>query len=117
MYIKKFYSDDPSFRDAKVVLSLFDDDMPQPLDVKLAEKLKYDGFTEEELAPIIDTQASYLELMKLAISNCDAVIQYSPNVSDDVLKLVKKSKLPFLPYKEGDNAEMVDRCMDFYYSL
>ena len=117
LYIKKFYSDDPSFRDAKVVLSLFDDEMPQPLDVKLAEKLKYDGFNEEELAPIIDTQASYLELMKLAISNCDAVIQYSPNVSDDVLKLVKKSKLPFLPYKEGDNAEMVDRCMDFYYSL
>ena len=39
------------------------------------------------------------------------------DVSDEVLDLVKDSKLPFLPYEEGDNAHIVNRCMDFYHSL
>ena len=117
LYIKKFYSDDPSYRDTKVVMSLFDEKMVAPLDEKMAEKLKCDGFTDEDLAPIIDKQASYIDLMKLAIGNCDAVMQCSPNVDPEVLKLVEESKLPFLAYQEGDNVEMVNRCMDFYHSL
>ncbi|MBQ9585535.1 MAG: glycogen/starch synthase [Muribaculaceae bacterium] len=117
LYIKKFYSDDPSYRDTKVVMSLFDEKMVAPLDEKMAEKLKCDGFTDEDLAPIFDKQASYIDLMKLAIDNCDAVMQCSPNVDPEVLKLVEDSKLPFLAYQEGENVEMVNRCMDFYHSL
>ena len=117
LYIKKFYSDDPSYRDTKVVMSLFDEKMVAPLDEKMAEKLKCDGFTDEDLDPIFDKQASYIDLMKLAIDNCDAVMQCSPNVDPEVLKLVEDSKLPFLAYQEGENVEMVNRCMDFYHSL
>ena len=117
LYIKKFYSDDPSYRDAKVVMSLYDEKMIEPLNEKMAEKLKCDGFTDEDLKPILDTQASYIDLMKLAIDNCDAVMQCSPNIDPEVLKLVEDSKLPFLAYQEGDNTEMVNRSMDFYQSL
>ncbi len=117
LYIKKFYSDDPSYRDAKVVMSLFDEDLVEPLNEKMAEKLKYDGFTDEDLAPVLDKQSSYRDLMKLAIANCDAVMQCSANVSEDVLNLVKESGLPFLEYQECDNAEAVNRCMEFYHSL
>ncbi len=117
LYIKKFYSDDPSYRDAKVVMSLFDEQMVAPLNEKLAEKLKFDGFAEEDLAPIISKQASYIDLMKLALENCDAVMQCSENVDEQVLKLVEESKLPFLPYQEGDHADVMNRRMDFYHSL
>jgi len=117
LYIKKFYSDDPSFRDAKVVMALFDEQMVSPLNEKLSQKLKYDGFTDEDLAPILDRETDYMELMKLAVENCDGVIQYSPNVKPEVVKMVEESGLPFLPYKEGDDAEMVQRSMDFYKAL
>ena len=117
LYIKKFYADDPSFRDAKVIMSLFDEKLVKPLDENLARKLKFDGFTDEDLEPILNCQADYLELMKLAVKNSDAVIQCSPNVDADVLKIVEDSELPFLKFEEGEPAQFVDRCMEFYYSL
>jgi starch synthase len=117
LYIKKFYNDDPSYRDAKVVMSLFDEDIVSPLNEKMAEKLAFDGFEAEDLSFIADKQVSYLDLMKLAIANCDAVMQCSPNVSEEVLELVKESQLPFLPYQESDTAETMNRVMEFYHSL
>ena len=118
LYIKKFYADDPSCRDAKVVLSLYDEQLVQPLNEKLAQKLMFDGIDAANLDPIINSEATYLDLMKLAIANSDAVMQCSPNVDPEVLKLVKKSKLPFMPFKEDeDDAALVQRCMEFYKSL
>ena len=117
LYIKKFYADDPSFRDAKVVMNLFDDKLVSPLNEKLAEKLKYDGFTDEELAPILGKEATYEDLMKLAVDNSDGVIQCSPKISSKVMKIVEDSKLPFLKYKKGEYSQFVDRCMEFYHSL
>ena len=99
LYIKKFYADDPSFRDAKVVMNLFDDKLVSPLNEKLAEKLKYE------------------DLMKLAVDNSDGVIQCSPKISSKVMKIVEDSKLPFLKYKKGEYSQFVDRCMEFYHSL
>ena len=112
-----FYADDPSFRDAKVVMNLFDDKLVSPLNEKLAEKLKYDGFTDEELAPILGKEATYEDLMKLAVDNSDGVIQCSPKISSKVMKIVEDSKLPFLKYKKGEYSQFVDRCMEFYHSL
>jgi starch synthase len=117
LYIKKFYSDDPSYRDAKVVMSLFDEQLVAPLNERLAEKLKFDGFTDEDLEPIISKQANYVDLMKLALENCDAVVQCSENVNPEVLKLVEDSGLPFLPYQDVDENAFADRCLDFYRSL
>ena len=117
LYIKKFYSDDPSYRDAKVVMSLYDEDIPQPLNEKMWEKLKFDGFNDRDLKPIFEKAASYTDLMQLAINNCDAVIQCSASVNEEVLKMVEKSGLPFLPYQEGDTSQLVERSIEFYHSL
>ena len=83
----------------------------------MAQKLKFDGFTDDDLAPILEKQADYHDLMKLALENCDAVMQCSPNVDEAVLEMVKESKLPFLPFEECENTEMVNRAMEFYRSL
>lgn len=117
LYIKKFYSDDPSYRDAKVVMSLFDEGLVAPLNEKMAEKMRYDGFSDEDLAPLLDKQATYVDLMKLALANSDAVMQCSPRIDDEILNMVKESKLPFLPYEECETPQLVDRAMEFYRSL
>ena len=44
IYIKHIYNDDPVFRNAKVVLSLYDDEtLAMPLNSRLAEKMEMDG--------------------------------------------------------------------------
>jgi len=117
LYIEKIYGDDPSFRDSKVVMSLFDEQMVSPLSEDLYKKLKFDGFSDEELAPIMDKSASYVDLMRLALEHCHAVVQCSEHVNEEVLKMVEEKGLPFLPYQGDDNNAFVDRCIDFYHSL
>ena len=94
LYIKDYYADDPSYRDTKVVFSIFDDDLPQPLDERLYDKLM---------------------LTKLALEHSDGVVQCAEHVCPEVMDLVKKSKLPFLPY-QGESGN-VDAYIDFYKSL
>lgn len=117
LYISKIYGDDPSFRDSKVVMSLFDEEMVSPLSEDLYKKLKFDGFSDEDLAPIMDRKANYVDLMRLALEHCHAVVQCSENVNPEVLKMVKESGLPFLPYQESDESAFADRCIEFYHSL
>ena len=74
-------------------------------------------FSEEELAPIMDKSASYVDLMRLALEHCHAVVQCSEHVNEEVLKMVEEKGLPFLPYQGDDNNAFVDRCIDFYHSL
>ncbi len=115
LYIKDFYKDDPSFSESKIVYSLFDDDFAMPLDKRLYEKLKFDGMKEEHIKALKGKQADKLMLTKLALEHSDGVVQCTQNVSAEVMELVKKSKLPFLPYQVGD--ENVEAYKAFYESL
>lgn len=118
LYIRHYYGDDPSFRDAKIVYALHDEEVAEPLDPRLHDKLGFDGFSPARLAGIKGKQASFEDLTKLAIDNCHAVMQCSPNVKPEILEMVKSSGLPFLPFEEDtpDNP-LVERCHKFYQSL
>ena len=115
LYIRQNYNDDPSFRDAKIVYGLYDDDFEIPLDKRLYDKLQMDGIPHEACKGIKGHRVRPLALTRLALAHSDAVIQCSPTVDEEVLKLVKRSKLPFLPYQEGE--AFVQACHDFYQSL
>ena len=116
LYIRQNYNDDPSFRDAKIVYGLYDDDFEQPLDKRLWDKLQMDGIPADAIKGIKGKRVKHLALTKIALAHCDAVMQCSPNVSDDVLKLVKRSKLPCLPYQEP-GPDLIKACHEFYQSL
>ncbi len=118
LYIKKLYGDDPSFRDTRVVFALHGDEFPQPLDARLAEKLAQDGIDEKALKNIAGKPVDTLALTRLALEHSDAVVQCTPELSPEILELVKKSKLPFLPYEECDSTQaLVDRYLEFYQTL
>lgn len=116
LYIKDYYADDPSYRDAKIVYSIFDDEFPEPLDERLYDKLKFDGLKESHIKALKGKKADKLMLTKLALEHSDGVIQSAEHISPEVMELVKKSKLPFLPYQNGENNN-VDAYVDFYKSL
>ncbi|MBQ2236102.1 MAG: glycogen/starch synthase, partial [Muribaculaceae bacterium] len=115
LYMRNLYGDEPSFRDAKIVYSLFDNDFEQPLDSRLADKLRQDGIDEEALAPLLDKQVTQLELTKVALAHADAVTQCSPDIKPEIMELVKQSGLPFLPYQEPET--LSEAYWQFYNSL
>ncbi len=47
LYIKTAFADDPCFKDAKVVYSLYNDDFKQPFSDKFGSKLKLAGITDK----------------------------------------------------------------------
>lgn len=115
MYIKKTYADDPTIGPSKVVYSLFDDTFPGTLDPRFVEKLKTDGFTSDELAPLGEDPVDCIALNKLAIKYADGVIQASPNVPEELVEYARSLGKPFLPY-QGDEID-APKVIEFYQSL
>ena len=115
IYLKRVYSDDPSFRNSKVVYSVFDDKFDGTLDPRMVEKLKMEGFTDEDLKSISSAPVDYVALNKLAIDYSDGVIQASPELDPEILNYIKESGKPFLPYP--GETEYIDKYAEFYNSL
>ena len=102
LYIKKAYKDEPSFRDSKVVFSVYEDDFQSNFNDDFAVKLMLKGIAKEDLDGIQKT-VDYNELMKLAITYSDGVIQNSEKVNEEVIKFAKESGKPVLEYQSPDN--------------
>jgi starch synthase len=111
LYIKKYYAEDPLFADAKIVVSVYDDEFPKSLNKKMIDKLTFDGFAKKDLKHISD-EANYVNLVKQSIEFADGIIQGSEKINPEIEKFIKKSAKPFLGYK--NETEYMDACNDFY---
>lgn len=115
LYLKCAYADDPSFANSKIVYSVFDNKFDGTLDKRLKEKLKLDGFSDNDIASLDDNGTDILSLHKLAIDHSDGIIQSSPEIPQEILDYIKASGKPFLPYP-GDT-DYVEKYAEFYNSL
>ena len=114
-YLKNVYNEDPAFRDAKVVYSIYDNDLAQAMDVRMGEKLAADGISEANTAPIMGKAVDYIDLMKIAIDNSDGVMQRCETLSPELEQYIKDSGKPFM----ACTGEALDpqSVIDFYKSL
>ena len=114
LYIRSAYKDEPSFRDSKIIISLFDEDFKEPLDATFTKKMLCKDM-DESCIEGLPSPVTYNELMKLAIRNCDGIIINEENVSQELVDYAKslgKAILPKLtPEEDGCNS------YDFYNSL
>ncbi len=115
LYIKRVYNEDPSFRASKVVFALFDDAFEGVFDARFVEKLKMDGFSEEEIKGLLGDAVDYKTLCKFAIDNSDGVVQSSSTVDAELIEYAKASGKPFLQYTGDEN--YVEAYNEFYKSL
>lgn len=115
LYLKKAYNEDPAFRSAKVVYALYDEKFDGTLDPRMVEKLRMEGFTDEDLATLGDKPVDFITLCKFAIDHTDAVIQASDNVAPELIEYAKASGKPFLPFPGEE--DYVDAYNDFYNSI
>lgn len=115
LYLKKIYSEDPSYRSSKIVFSLTGDSFDGTLDSRFIEKLKMEGFTDEDLSVITESAADYTSLMKLAIKNSDGIVQSVENVDRQLIEYAKELGKPFMPFPDSDKT--ASAYIDFYNSL
>ena len=111
LYIKKAYKDEPSFRDAKVIFSLYEDDFKQPFHADFSNKLLLKGIAKKDIAGLKEP-IDYTALCKLAADFSDGIIQQSEHVNEEVLNYARESGKPVLEYQSPEN--FAEACNDFY---
>ena len=112
VYIRTIYGDDPSFRDAKIVTALFNEEGVLPLDARLSEKMHMDGVPKNALKPIAGKELTYQDLMAYSLKYSDAVIECESGIDERVLEAA--SALPKLQFIDDDD---VNKVTEFYASL
>lgn len=111
LYIKKAYYDEPSFRDSKVIFSLYQEGFNSNLAPNFAEQVLFKEVTPEDVS-MMKSPANYEELCKLAVAYSDGVIQNDETVNQNVLDYARSLNIPVLEYASGD--AYADACDAFY---
>lgn len=112
IYIKTAYKDEPPFRDAKVVFSIYDKELHKPLGENFKECLQFRDTNQELINAQGLTYEMSDDLMKLAINYSDGVIQGSEGAVPEILQYAKDRNIPLLEYQNGD--DYATRIGDFY---
>jgi len=110
LYIKKYFYNDPLFKDSKVITSVYDDGFKNSLNPEFNEKLLLEGITDEDISVIKDP--NYVNLCKLGINYSDAVIKGMENINADVENHIKSSDKQFLDFQPEDT--YIDTYNNFY---
>jgi starch synthase len=112
LYIKKAFADDPCYKNAKTVYSIYNDDFKNPLRDVFARKLILDGITDNDLGTI-QGSVDFVALSKLAIDYSDGVIQSSKTIHPELAEYAgSRENKPFLEYQTED--VYMDTFNDFY---
>ncbi len=115
MYMRGMYADDPTVRDSKVVYALQGNAFEGTLDDRFVEKLKMDGFSDDDLKALTSGPVDFKALNRLAIDHSDAVIQAIPDADPELVEYAKASGKPFMPYPGEE--DYMTAYLHFYKSL
>ncbi len=110
LYIKKYYYNDPLFKNSKLVYSVYDDDFKTTLDKSFNEKLLLEGITQEDVKAV--EEPTFENVSKMAIDYSDAVIQGTENINSNVKKYIQENEKLFLDYQPKET--YIDAYNEFY---
>jgi len=111
LYIKNAYKDEPSFRDSKIVFSVYEDGFANSFSNEFTSRLMLKGVSKKDIASLTDP-INYATLCKLAIDHSDGVIQNSEHVNEEIMEYARQSGKLVLDYQTPEN--YVDACNEFY---
>jgi len=110
LFIKTSYKEDPLFKNAKVVYSVYNDHFDELLNEDYHKKVMMDGITQADLKELKTN--SYFGLTASAIAKSDAVIKGSNEINPLVETMIKKANKPVLDYQSPD--DYIDSYSNFY---
>jgi len=110
LFIKKYYHQNPLFRNSKLVYSVYNDDFENTLDKRFMDKLMIEGVAKEDVNVI--AKPDFINVSKLAINFSDAVIKGAENINSEVEKYAQLGDKLFLDYQSKET--YVDAFNEFY---
>ena len=115
LYLKSMFSDDPLFRDVKIVLSLGDDKFDGCLAADFRQKLEGEGIAAGDLS-LLD-EPSYENLYRYVIDYADGLIVTSANADAEIVEYARSKGKLVLDHMEGEPKEVFDNYKKFYDQL
>lgn len=110
LYLKNYYGNDPLFKDSKIITSVYNQSFEGALDSTMKDKLAYDGFDDDYLERF--ESPTFLNLMKSAIANSDAIIKGSETLDEELTEMIDGLDVPVLGYQSPE--EFADAYENFY---
>ncbi len=104
LYLKKVYNEEPCFAHAKVVTSIFNEQLKNEFGTNFKRCVAYMDVTEESLAQYKD-DFDFLELGKMAIDFSDGVVLATPDSNAELRDYTHSKSIPTLEYPGDDFAE------------
>jgi starch synthase len=101
LYLKQFYKTEPLFTESKIVTSIYNQNFEGTLDEGMIDKVKFDGLEDDAVGLL--KKPDYINLMKIAIDNSDAIIRGSsslPKELDNYIGGITQPVLDFYPIEE-----------------
>ncbi len=115
LYIKKAYNEEPSFRDSKVIFSLFNDQFESELQADIIDKLLLKGITKKDIEDTVGTLTHCKDLYKLAIAYSDGIILNSENIDPELIEFAREKGVPVLEYQTPET--YADATNNFYEEI
>lgn len=110
LYIKEYYKNDALFTDSKIITSLYNFGFEGSLNNDFQNKIKFDNIDESKIDFI--SNPTYINILKNAIENSDAVVISSEKINPELEDFLSKKKIPVLNYSSEDN--FADAYTEFY---
>ena len=115
LYIKKAYSDEPSFRNTKVVMEISPREFEQDFGIENANFVEYKDAHYEDIQDLCTKAYGHNELEKIGVKFADGVIVENKDVNPSIVEYAKSLGLPVLGPIEGDSFK--EAYSEFYESL
>ena len=110
LYLRNYYGNEPLFSGAKIVTSVYNQSFDETLDKDLNKKILFDGLEDDDVKHL--KKPNYVNLMKTAVDNSDAVIIGGDNLPEELKKYIDKLEKPVLGYKSPE--EFSSAYQEFY---
>lgn len=110
MYLRNYYGNEPLFSEVKIVTSIYDQGFEDSLSSDMQEKVLFDGMEDETVSHL--KHPTYVNLMKAAIDNSDAIIKGSLEIPEEINTYLEKADKPVLEHKTRE--EFAQAYQDFY---
>lgn len=115
LYIKKLYKDDPHFANTKVVYNMYNEGFNNNWDARFAEKLKFDGFSDEVTADF--AEPSIENITKASVKYADGISVGSEDLSPELRAIFDEAECQKLDFVAEENlnkevSEFLDKVIE-----
>tara|TARA_B100000378_G_scaffold14063_2_gene11501 strand:+ start:2183 stop:3007 length:825 start_codon:yes stop_codon:yes gene_type:complete len=110
LYLRNYYGNEPLFKTSKIVTSVYGKGFDGNLDEEMQKKVLFDGLEDDTVAHL--ETPNYVNIMKTAIDNSDAVIQGSAEIPEELKTYLESVEKPKLEFKSKE--EFGQAYQDFY---